>query len=207
MQDNTNNAFDHQAATWEDNPQRVTLARCVAQAISRAIPITPKMEAMEYGCGTGLVSRNLAPFVKQITAIDSSGAMLAILEQKAEEEKLANLKTVKMDFAQPQTLSQQFDLLFCSMTLHHIPDLDHLLTRFWSLLQPGGFLALADLEPEDGTFHEDNLGVARYGLDPLKLSNRLTEMGAINGKRQTIHTLSKNGREYPVFLVTCQKSR
>ena len=206
MQDNSPNTFDKEAATWEDKPQRVALAHSVAQAIIKAIPITPRMEALEYGCGTGLVSRKLAPLVHEITAIDSSQQMLAILKTKAQQEQITNIKTARLDFSNQDNLEQKFDLIVCSMTLHHIPDVDLILSKFWTQLKPCGYLALADLEPEDGSFHEDNSGVAHSGIDPLELASKLANWGAKDITTQTIHSINKNNRDYPVFLVNCQKS-
>ena len=106
MQDNNTNTFDQAAATWEDKPQRVALAHSVANSITKTISLNNQMAALEYGCGTGLVSRQIAPFVKQITAIDSSLEMLTILKQKARQEELTNINTAKMDFVKQITLQQ-----------------------------------------------------------------------------------------------------
>ena len=47
--------FDERAKDWDSDPKKVERARAVAEAIRSAIPLTPNMSALEYGCGTGLV--------------------------------------------------------------------------------------------------------------------------------------------------------
>jgi len=44
------------------------------------------------------------------------------------------------------------------MTLHHIKNISPLLKQFCSVLYPSGFLAIADLDLDNGQFHGDNKG-------------------------------------------------
>jgi len=62
------------------------------------------------------------------------------------------------------TLPEQFDLLFSSMLLHHIPDTLAFFQRCHPWLKPKGYLAVADLDREDGSFHQDHTGVAHLAL-------------------------------------------
>lgn len=204
--------FDDAAADWDEKPQRVALARRVAEAIEQVIPLTGSMRVLEYGCGTGLVSRALSPRVAKIIAVDTSPRMLEVLRQKAREEKIYNLETLVHDLTVNPLPEQDFDLVISSMTLHHIPDFAALVHRFFALLKPGGYLALADLVTEDGSFHEDQRGVAHHGINPQALLAILQENGGLDCGVQEIHTIVKNQenndqpRRYPVFLVWCRKA-
>ena len=53
--------FDTAAATW-DKPQRVRLATEVAAAMATALPLSREWDAMDFGCGTGLVTLSLTPW-------------------------------------------------------------------------------------------------------------------------------------------------
>ena len=204
--------FDDAAADWEEKPQRVALARKVAEAIQQAIPLASTMQVLEYGCGTGLVSRALSPHVRKIIAVDTSPRMLEVLRQKAGEEKISNIETLAHDLTRNPLPEQDFDLVMSSMTLHHIPDLETLLHRFFAALKPGGYLAIADLVTEDGSFHEDNSGVAHHGINPEALRDILQKNGGLDIGVQEIHAMEKqqgNGgkqRRYPVFLAWCRKA-
>ncbi len=204
--------FDDAAADWEEKPQRVTLARKVAEAIQRAIPLAGAMQVLEYGCGTGLVSRALSPHVATILAVDTSPQMLEVLRQKARNEKIGNIETLAHDLTRQPLPGKDFDLVMSSMTLHHIPDVEALLTQFFAALKPGGYLAVADLVTEDGSFHEDNSGVAHYGISPEEIRAILAKNGGLDIAVQEIHTIEKpqeSGakRGYPVFLAWCRKGK
>ena len=203
--------FDDAAADWEEKPLRVALARKVAGAIRQAIPLAITMRVLEYGCGTGMVSRALSPHVAQIMAVDTSPQMLEVLRRKAGEEKIINIETLVHDLTSEPLPDKGFDLVMSSMTLHHIPDIEALLPRFLAILKPGGYLAVADLVTEDGSFHEDNTGVAHQGINPETVRTILAKNGGLDIGVQEIHTIEKPGansaavRKYPVFLAWCRK--
>lgn len=46
--------FDNAAATWDENPARVKLAHDVARAIRHTMQLTPDMDVLDFGGGTGL---------------------------------------------------------------------------------------------------------------------------------------------------------
>lgn len=204
--------FDDAAADWEEKPQRVALARRVAEAIEQVIPLACSMRVLEYGCGTGLISRALSPRVAKIIAVDTSPRMLEVLRQKAREEKIYNLETLVHDLTVNSLPEQGFDLVMSSMTLHHIPDFAALVHRFFAILKPGGYLALADLVTEDGSFHDDQRGVAHHGINPQAVLAILQENGGLDFGVREIHTIVKNQenkgqpRRYPVFLAWCRKA-
>lgn len=205
--------FDAAAADWEEKPQRVALARKVAEAIRQAIPLADTMQVLEYGCGTGLVSRILSPQVKTIMAVDTSPRMLEVLRQKAGEEKIGNIETLAHDLTRQPLPDNNFDLVISSMTLHHIPDIEALLQRFFAALKPEGYLAVADLVTEDGSFHEDNSGVAHYGIDPEAVRAMLKTNNGREIGVQEIHAIERpqgdgaTMRKYPVFLAWCRKGK
>lgn len=63
-------------------------------------------------------------------------------------------------------MTERFDGIISAMALHHIKDTQHLLRTFTSHLHPGGFIALADLDREDGSFHtHGNEGVFHFDLN------------------------------------------
>ena len=202
--------FNNAAADWEEKPQRVALAHKVAEAIALAIPLVDTMQVLEYGCGTGMVSRSLSPHVATILAVDTSPQMLEVLRQKAREEGLDNIETLVHDLTQHPLPSKDFDLVLSSMTLHHIPEVEPLLHQLVATLKPGGYLAVADLVTEDGSFHEDSNGVSHHGINPETVRAILAKNGGQDIGVQEIHTLEKpqeNGakRGYPVFLAWCRK--
>lgn len=205
MSNSTPRDFDQVAASWDEKPQRRILAEAVTSAISNSIQLHQELEVMEYGCGTGLVGLQLAKKVGHLTAVDTSAGMLEELQKKSQSMGLENV-TPNLISSDRWTLpATAFDLVFSSMVLHHITETEPLLGHLLQTLKPGGFLALADLEQEDGTFHGDPTGVAHHGFDLKALKTMLEELGFTELTTQTIHTIQKQNGEYPIFLMTAQK--
>ncbi len=169
--------FDQSAATWDDEPRRVRLARDIADAISRAIELTPNMDILDFGCGTGLLALRLQPFVHSVTAVDSSQGMLDVLNAKIEKAHLANVRTRFIDMEQGDVLDGNYHLVVTSMTLHHVQDVRALLRTLFAVLNPSGYLCITDLDLEGGRFHSDNKGVFHFGFDRSTLRKYLAEAG------------------------------
>lgn len=202
--------FDKAAAGWDQKQLRLELASKIAAAISTTLPLHKKMRGLEYGCGTGLVGLALAPKLATLTAADTSNGMLEVLARKIKDEKIANVTPLRLDLSQ-ESLADRFDLIFCAMTLHHIRETDQLLARFCDLLADGGYLAVADLQEEDGSFHDaDADGIMHHGFNPADLAGTLTNIGLHEVAVKEVHSIIKTDeagveRAYPVFLLTGRK--
>ena len=206
----TKNHFDAAAAQWDKKKGRTELAAAVVTHVKPLVH--SHMVAMEYGCGTGLVGLALAPLVKELVAIDTSEGMLDILKHKIAAASLDNVTPLDIDLTQT-SMDRQFDLICSSMALHHTEDVTSLLERFHGLLLPGGQLALADLDQEDGSFHRSpEQGHKHNGFDRDDLTDVLNRLGFSSVHFQTIHTLFKptqhgEKRPFPVFLLTAVKKQ
>lgn len=204
--------FDHAAATWDEQPVRITLALAIAQTIIAQTPVRPDMTAVDYGCGTGLVTLALQPAVQRIIGVDSSPAMLAKLQEKIAALGVTNVETRLLDLAtQPPPNDAPADLIVSAMTLHHIAEIPRLLAALVQWLRPGGYLALADLDSEDGSFHRDPTDVHHHGIDRAGLTAQLTTLGCDEVNAVTAHVIARPDatgtlRQYPVFLVSGRKA-
>lgn len=202
--------FNELAKEWDDDPRRVATANAIATAIvKKYIPRSDK-RAFEFGCGTGLLTLALAPGFSQIVAMDSSVQMLKVLETKAKTLGTTNIKT--LEGSVPETRpGDAFDLIFSSMTLHHIADIRELLAMLFDSCRPGGQIALADLEKEDGSFHDDKPGIAHHGFDQDELTAMISEAGFSDIWFSTADEMEKKGadgrvRHYPIFLVIATRA-
>lgn len=204
----TTEHFDKAAAGWDGKSRRVALAEKISTAIL-GLPLSKTMDGMEYGCGTGLVGLAVAPSLASLTTIDTSQGMLDVLQEKIKDQEKVRIKTLCCDLLRDD-YSRKHDIIFCSMTLHHIRDTKGLLQRFTELLNPGGYIAIADLVREDGSFHGAVAeGVYHPGFDTEELIAILQNLGMEDVKSDIIHTITKeenNNREYPIFLLSGRKS-
>lgn len=196
------NRFDEAAATWDKEARRVELARAIAGEIVSRTPLSRDMDVLDFGCGTGLLTLALQPLVRRVTGADTSAGMLEVLRQKLAAQGVSNVETVLLDPKAPLSVDSRFHLVVSSMALHHVADLGPLFERFHALLHPGGRVALADLDREDGTFHEDARGVHHLGFERGAIQSLLAEAGFTGLGTTTATVTKKEGRDYPVFLIT-----
>ena len=168
------------------------------------------MDVLDFGCGTGLVTLQLQPFVRTITGADSSHGMLDVLRSKIAERKLANVKTEFIDPEKSVELKNKYHLVVCSMTLHHVEDLGYIFHEFYNCLLPGGQLCIADLDSDEGEFHRDKTGVVHFGFDRAEMRRLLIAGGFqdvwdVTAASVVRETADGRSREFTVFLMIGRK--
>lgn len=203
------NTFDAKAATWDQDPQKVARAVTVANAIAQKIPVAGS-RVLEYGCGTGLLGFALQPLARTVTLADTSEGMLEVLRGKIATLGAGNLKPLRLDLLADGPGSETFDLVCSLMTLHHIPDTQGLLQAFHQVLAPGGWVALADLDAEDGAFHGPEVTDVHLGFDRGVLGRQLEAAGFGDIRFSTVFEITRgegaSARRFPIFLVVARKS-
>ena len=132
--------FDERARDWDSDPAKVDRARVVANAIRPLLPVKAGLSALEYGCGTGLLSFFLQMDFASITLADTSQGMLDVLSSKIESSGLDHLHPIKLDLVNQPLPETHFDMIYSLMTMHHILETETVLHHFYMLLNPGGYL-------------------------------------------------------------------
>lgn len=211
MGDMTRRDFDAAALTWDDNPGRVAVSRQLAAAIRREVPLQADWEALDYGCGTGLVTLLLSPDLGQVIAADSSAGMLEVLAGKLRDVGADNVTTRLVDLTTDGHDLPPVDFVFSSMTFHHLPDPAAVLGKLAALVRPGGWVAIADLDAEDGSFHGDNTGVFHHGFSTAQMAEFVAAAGLQLDRTTVAHTVARPDaagvtREYPVLLTVARKA-
>ena len=209
MKCNTNNRFEQQAKSWDKSPLRIQLANAIAKTLFDTIKFAPTNKVLDYGAGTGVITLQIASFVSQVVAMDSSPAMLQILKEKIEEQNVQNVQPETRDL-ENTVLSGQFDVVFSSMTMHHIQQPLKLLQKFMNSLNNGGTIAIADVDTESGNFHADNTGVKHFGFDRESWVQELSAWGMVNIQVQTAYSFERENNAgkketFSIFLITAQK--
>ena len=201
--------FDERAKDWDSDPKKVERARVVAEAIRAAIPLSKEITALEYGCGTGLLSFALQSDLGEITLADTSQGMLDVLGGKIAASGVTNMHPVRLDLATDPLPAERFDLTYSLMTLHHIHDVDDILKKFYELLKPNGYLLVADLDKEDGSFHTDGTTDVHLGFDRDELQEKMESAGFGSITYSIAYEIKKKignkEKTFPVFLMTARK--
>lgn len=201
--------FDERAKDWDSDPAKVERARVLADAIRKTILLSTNMSALEYGCGTGLLSFALQSDLGQITLADTSQGMLDVLAEKIAAAGVTNMHPVKLDLATDPLPAERFHLTYSLLTLHHIHDAQGVISKFHAVLEPGGFLLISDLDKEDGSFHTDGTTDVHLGFERRELQGWVEAAGFENVSFSTAFVITKEiegaERTFPVFLMSAQK--
>jgi 2-polyprenyl-3-methyl-5-hydroxy-6-metoxy-1,4-benzoquinol methylase len=137
--------------------------------------------------------------------MDNASEMVRLMTEKIKTSKAKNLKVLNFNLEHSDYKNDRFDLIFTQMVLHHVTDIDLIISRFKKLLNPGGFLAIADLYPEDGSFHGDDF-TGHRGFDVEILSNRIRNQGFTNISHRKCFVINKKisdseTKQFNVFLL------
>ncbi len=202
--------FDERAQGWDEDITKVQRAQAFASEIVNYIEPKSSYTAMEYGCGTGLLSMQLREKFTNITLVDTSAGMLSVLKQKIENGGILNFRPVLLDLQQQAAPIGSFNVIFTMMTLHHVADIPSLLVAFEENLQTGGYLCIADLVSEDGSFHANDPSFDGHnGFDRNFIASALEAAGFVVEKYAVFYSISKvvenQKRDYPLFLVFARK--
>jgi SAM-dependent methyltransferase len=192
--------FKDRAADYDARPVPQQISEGVSAALLARVPLSPTTTVLDFGAGTGLLAAKVAPRVGRLLAVDISEAMLTQLKAKP---GLASRVEIHCQDILEQPLTDKVDLVTSAMAMHHVKDTPALLKALHDHLVPGGRIALADLDVEDGTFHPPGIeGVFHHGFDRVVLGAQLAAAGFVDVAFTTACTVSRDERPYPIFLVT-----
>lgn len=194
--------FEHKAKDWDKGDIRVENARTIADAIASKVKLNDSMEVIDFGVGTGLLGFEIAKDVKKVYGVDTSASMLEKLKEKNSDT--LSIEPINQDIIK-NPLKKCFDGLVSSMTLHHVSDLKGFFETIYKNLRDDGFIAIADLEEEDGTFHTDNSDVHHFGFTEEQLAQIVAACGFKNIEFTNINTIKKPHRDFGIFLLSAQK--
>lgn len=218
-----NDRFNAEAAAWDANPDVHRASDGALQAIIEAFPSlsssTNSTRVLEIGCGTGLLSLRLAPYVASILAIDAAQGMIDALTQKLARSENEGIRAKiqplcvmledpedkrlpPADASRPEGPREKYDLITSHLVLHHIADLAAVLRTMYGCLRPGGQVALTDYEdfgPEARKFHPESkmFGVERHGIDAKWFAGLMAEAGFVDVDVQPRWTMEKEVERVP----------
>jgi len=194
--------FKDKAENWDKGTVQKSTPLAIAEAIRENFSLTKEIEIMDFGVGTGLLGFEIAKDVKKVFGVDMSPSMLAKLREKNTPQ--LSIEAVEKDIIK-EPLTDVFDGIISSMTLHHVEDLQGFFQSIYKNLHDGGFIAIADLEKEDGTFHSDNTGVYHFGFEKEALCKIAEASGFRDVHWTNVTTIEKPHNSFGVFLLTARR--
>lgn len=200
--------FDNTAKEW-DTPRRIERAKIISKEISRSLDNIKIKSAMEFGCGTGLISFNLVDKIKNLTLIDNSEEMIQVVNKKISDYDFQNIKSI-CDNITDMKINDTYDVIYSSMSLHHIVDVKDLINKLYKLINNNGVLCIVDLNEEDGRFHKNEEGFNGHnGFNQQWLKEVVEEVGFKNITSRTFYNGIKNidgeDVQYSLFILSALK--
>ncbi len=105
----------------------------------------PTDAVLDFACGTGIVTLDIAPSVRTVQGIDISGEMVRRAQAKACTRGAANVTIVQMDLFDERLTPESFDAVLACNVLLYLEDRAAVLARLHGLLKSGGrFLSVTD---------------------------------------------------------------
>lgn len=139
--------------------------------------LLPPLEVVDFGCGTGSLSVELARWAGHVTAIDRSESVLTRARAEAARQGLGNLTFLAADLAALPLPSASVDLVVISQSLHHVDAVAPVLAEGARLLKPGGRMVVLELLPHGEDWVRARLGHQHLGFDPQELERAMRAAG------------------------------
>ncbi|KZT11148.1 S-adenosyl-L-methionine-dependent methyltransferase [Laetiporus sulphureus 93-53] len=192
------------------------LARRVAAAMRRRYPDIFNEETttlMDYACGTGLVSRELCPYVKSIVGVDISDGMVDQFNLRVSQQGLTpeEMKAVCVELKgeEHELDGQKFDVIVCSMAFHHFSSYRDVTRMLAFFLKPGGSLLVVDivkgtLKAEISAHHE-RIIAHQHGFDTNDMREAFETAGLIAFDYSLATSGKMHGNTVDFFLARGKK--
>lgn len=156
----------------------------------------------DLGCGTGLVSTALAPFVSRVIAVDASDEMLAAARARLGDAANVELTTGVLEALPIESAS--LDAATMMLVLHHVPDPAAALSEAHRVLRPGGRLLIIDMLPHDREEYRQQMGHVWLGFGAEQIA-RLMEGAGFDGPRVHMLPADAASRGPSLFVATGRK--
>jgi ArsR family transcriptional regulator len=137
--------------------------------------LDPDWSVGDLGCGTGQVAEALAPWVRQVIAVDESSAMLQAAKRRV--RSLANVEVRRGALESLPIADASLDAATCVLVLHHVPAPERALAEAARVLCPGGRLLLTDMMPHDREAYRHQMGHVWLGFSEPEIMRHLSEAG------------------------------
>ena len=129
----------------------------------------------DLGCGTGQLTETLAPYVRQVIAVDSSPDML-----DAARARVGGAGNVEVRQGELENLPigpGELDAAMLSLVLHYSPSPAKTLSEVGRVLKPGGRVLVVDMLPHEREEYQQQMGHVWLGFSDKQIARFLTGAG------------------------------
>lgn len=105
--------------------------------------LSPGDVVLDYACGTGIITNQIAHSVKEVHAIDISSKMIDVAQREADERGIENVHYARSTIFEASYEQRAFDVILAFNILHLLEDTRGVVQRISELLKPGGLFISA----------------------------------------------------------------
>jgi ArsR family transcriptional regulator len=137
--------------------------------------VEPSLVLGDLGCGTGQLTETVAPYVKQVIAVDSSPDMLDAA--RARVGGADNIDLRQGDLENLPIRADELDAAMLSLVLHYAPAPARALSEVARVLKPGGRVLVVDMLPHEREEYQQQMGHVWLGFSEKQISRFLGGAG------------------------------
>lgn len=168
---------------------------------------------LDYGCGTGTITNEIAANAKEIHAIDTSSKMIDLAKRKTDERKIENIIFAQSTIFDERYKKESFNAILAVNLLHLLEDEHKVMQRINELLKPGGlFISATPCMGEKKTISSVFLIalfrlLTKIGIVPyIKISKKyeLEDLIATHGNFKIVETANLH-HGIPNYFIVAKK--
>ena len=164
------------ASTYDDDQDYVVRKTILQLIIKRLSEERDLGEVIEFGCGTGYFTKEIAKKARNVIATDLSDEMLEIARIQLKEFRSINIQ--KANCEDTYFPSERFDTVFMANLIHILINPIKALQESHQILRNGGLLIIVDFTGYSmKLFEKMKLGIRylrKWGMPPRYARNNLS---------------------------------
>ncbi|XZE20454.1 ArsR/SmtB family transcription factor [Pirellulaceae bacterium SH449] len=135
--------------------------------------LSPDSIVGDLGCGTGVLSQTIAPWVAKVYAVDSSTAMIQAARKRLKDR--GNVEVRKGELTSLPLEDEQLSVALMSLVLPYVPTPQHVFDQIHRVTRNGGRLVMLDMVPHDRSEYRESMGHMWQGFSESQICSWLQQ--------------------------------